>query len=789
MSGPVGSQQWMYSSGFYPYKIDNSARLVDGDYFTRTPSSNSNAETWTYSAWVKKHTTTKGSFFFSAGVASTREFLIYIDSTTQRLNVYQYNNATPGIDFQVITSMKFRDTSAWYHIVVAVDTTQATASNRVKVYVNGEQQTDFDVTNYPAQGLGTRNGTTEVQDIGKNAYNQGLDSDFYLAEVNYISGSQLAPTSFGETKADTWIPKKYTGSYGSHDFYLDFATRATDPIDASGNGNNWSSVNTASYDWMPDSPTNNFCTLNPLINRWIVNTSTFTEGSLKVFSSGSSAYTFGTMQAKKFYFEMLCTNLSGPINIAVQEEDLQSEAGSYGIYYGSNGASRIGGVDTTIATYGVGDVVAVAYDHDGGEGRIYKNGTLLRTTTGQNFASYMETYLPGGIIGGNSGGIFNFGQDSSFAGQKTAQGYTDSNGIGDFYYAPPAGYLALCTANLPDPVAAIDPALDASPQDHFNPVLYTGNSSTDRDITGVGFQPDWVWIKKRNAAKSHNLFDVLRGAGKMLETNSTIGDFTDTDRLNGFISDGFNVGNDNAVNNSGDTYVAWNWKAGGTGVSNSDGSITSTVSANTDAGFSVVTYTGAGSTSTVGHGLSTAPNLHILKNRSSSASWIVYTTTIDGTLDYLLLDTTAAAGNSGVSAPTSSVFSVGSDSSTGASGNSYVAYCFHSVEGFSKIGTYTGNGSTDGPFINTGFRPAFVIVKKTNSTGLWIMTDNKRQGYNVNDEALFAEDFSATSSGAQNDFTANGFKLRSNSASANADGDTYLYIAFAEMPFKYANAR
>ena len=213
------------------------------------------------------------------------------------------------------------------------------------------------------------------------------------------------------------------------------------------------------------------------------------------------------------------------------------------------------------------------------------------------------------------------------------------------------------------------------------------------------------------------------------------------------------------------------------------------MSANTDAGFSVVTYTGAGSTSTVGHGLSTAPNLHILKNRSSFASWIVYTTTIDGTLDYLLLDTTAVAGNSGVSAPTSSVFSVGSDSSTGASGDNYVAYCFHSVEGFSKIGAYTGNGNADGPFIYTGFRPAFVIVKNASAVDSWFINDNKRNPYNVVDSQLFANSSDAEADSRGLDFLSNGFKILDSSTSHNGNGNTILYIAFAEMPFKYANAR
>ena len=636
MSGPFGSPQWMYSSGFYPHEIGNSARLNDGDFYSRTPSSSSNADTFTWSAWVK-NCVTAGGYLLSSGVSGSREFLIYFDSGNSRLNVYQYNG---GIDIQVVTSMQFRDPSAWYHIVVAYDSPQSTASDRIKIYVNGEQQTSFATSNYPAQGLGSRIGTTDVQDIGKNAYNQNVYSDFYITEVNYISGSALTASSFGETKADTWIPKKYTGSYGSHDYYLDFATRATDPIDASGQGNNWSSTNVASTDWMADSPTNNWGTFTSIGPRRLhYGVPTLAQGNLTATSTSSTDFnnsesTVFNHSSGKWYYEVRMDSLdfgngSGYVQFNI--------GGAYvWRYYGnSNTLISTGGSFTSLAD---GDIVMLAVDQDNGKGYFGINGGWYNVSGAPDPAAGTNphtTFTSLGQIGkieirtGSSANVVtaNFGQDSSFAGQATAQGNTDANGLGDFYYAPPAGFLALCTANLPDPAAAFNPAVNNSPQDHFNTVLYTGNGSTN-NITGVGFQPDFVWIKARSEAYWHGAFDVLRGATKQLYPNDSAAEATESTSLTAFGSDGFTLGSFQYTNNNTTTFASWNWKAGGSGVSNSDGSTASVVSANTDAGFSIVTYTGTGSAGmTIGHGLSSAPKLIIVKNRDDgSENWTIYWT-------------------------------------------------------------------------------------------------------------------------------------------------------------------
>ena len=827
MSGPFGSQQWMYSSGFYPHEIDNSARLDSNSYYTRTPSSSSNADTWTWSAWVKNWGVTAGGYLLSSGVSGSREFLIYFDSTNQRLNVYQYNG---GIEINVITSMQFRDPSAWYHIVVAVDTTQGTAANRIKIYVNGEQQTDFATATYPAQNLGTRIGTTEVQDIGKNAYNQNVHPNFYIAEVNYISGSQLAPTSFGETKADTWIPKKYTGSYGSHDYYLDFATRATDPLDASGNGNNWGSVNVVATDWMLDSPTNNFATFNPLARPQPSSNRTFSQGNLRMQNDASNyAVAHSTIllpKTGKWVFEVLFQrtptgaspwtynsvglttdqHFSSYISHGTSTYAIDDHGGS-----GSQVFIQAGTEQGSHAGFPAGTVVQVFVDRDNNELTFSINGTL-QTQTGATVTipADVDLYAINGTYHNITYG--NFGQDSSFAGEKTAQGNTDANGRGDFYYAPPAGYLALCSANLPDPVAAFNPAVNNSPQDHFNTLLWSGDNTT-RNFTGVGFTPDFVWIKSRSAAAGHNLFDTVRGASKQLRSNGRGAENTTNEfgLLTAFNSDGFTTtpgsysGYESGdLNMSGRTYVGWNWKAGGSGVSNSDGSITSTVSANTDAGFSIVTYTGNGSASaTVGHGLGVTPAMVIVKCRSDGADEGEWTTAHKGISGQVMfLNQTLQAYNpavfstGGVALGNSSAFSfvngTASVDNSNKSGNTYVAYCFAEVEGFSKFGSYTGNGSADGPFIHTGFRPAFVLWKPVAGSENWEIIDSARDPYNESYHFLRTNLSNAEASGTVDgiDMLSNGFKLKvAGGGWINANGNTFIYTAFAEMPFKYANAR
>lgn len=330
------------------------------------------------------------------------------------------------------------------------------------------------------------------------------------------------------------------------------------------------------------------------------------------------------------------------------------------------------------------------------------------------------------------------------------------------------------------------------PDDYFNTVLYTGNGST-QSITGVGFQPDWVWIKDRtDGTSSHRLIDSVRGATKEIYSNLTNAENTDTNGLTSFNSDGFSVGTTNGYNKNTDTFVSWNWLAGGTASSNTDGSITSSVSANTDAGFSIVSYTGnATAGATVGHGLGSVPKMIITKGRSFADDWLCYNENL-GNGKYIILNKTNASASSTLpwnsTTPTSSVFTLGSSGTTNNNGGTIIAYCFAEKKGYSKFGSYTGNGNADGTFIYTGFKPAWFMVKRTNTSGNpWIINDNKRDPFNFCRKNLFADASTAeTDVASENgtwDLLSNGVKMRNSGTSLNGSGSTYIYMAFAENPF------
>jgi hypothetical protein len=494
-------------------------------------------------------------------------------------------------------------------------------------------------------------------------------------------------------------------------------------------------------------------------------------------------------------------------------------------YYGGFKCGNLAWFEYGSGTYnsvsgGVGSVLQFAYDADTGKSWFGVNGTWIGSGdpaagTGEQDtvpASDKSEMTPYAMTYGNGDSlIYNFGQDSSFAGNKTAQGNTDDNGYGDFYYAPPSGYLALCTANLPDPVASIDPAKNGSPQDHFNAVLWSGNGSS-QSITGVGFQPDFVWIKNRNQAYGYNwnhvLQDVLRGTGntKIYSNDSGAEGIGGAyGHLSSFDSDGFSLSKTGTgsydyaqTNASGGSYVGWNWKAGGSGVSNTDGSITSTVSANTDAGFSIATYAGnASGGSTIGHGLGVSPAMVMIKSNSNTTNWMVWHKDLATNYAFEGLNTTGAAAYGGspskfVRAVSSTTVMIGNDISVNQSSSyTYVMYAFAEVDSFSKFGVYTGNGSTDNAFVYTGFAPAFVIIKKDGDGNNWLTHDIYRDTTNQNDVVLFPNDSSAeaTNTGYGMDMLSNGFKIRASGGEIGSSGGTYIYMAFAENPFKYANAR
>jgi hypothetical protein len=327
--------------------------------------------------------------------------------------------------------------------------------------------------------------------------------------------------------------------------------------------------------------------------------------------------------------------------------------------------------------------------------------------------------------------------------------------------------------------------------EYFNTKLYTGNDTTNA-ITGVGHQPDLVWIKGRDSAYNHQLVDVIRGVNKPIRSNLTAAEATLSDSFNSFDSDGFTLGGDGDTdnfNNSGQNYVAWNWLANGSGASNTDGSITSTVSANTTSGFSIVKWTGTGSNATVGHGLGKEVKFFITKRTDSSGdNWYAYHSSLGGT-KYLHPNNTSAAGTAispfNNTNPTSTTISAGTDLS--GSSSTHIAYCFSEVKGFSKFGSYTGNGNADGTFVYTGFAPAFVMIKMTSGSDSWFMYDNKRSPFNVRGKYLVADGSGTDSNANAFDFVSNGFKIRTTASSFNGSGSSYIYMAFAENPLVGTN--
>jgi len=790
-----GSEQWMYASGgFYPYEIGESLRFnsLDSAYLSWTPSVAGNRTTWTWSGWIKRCRLAANQNIFSIVDVNTQERFLF--NSTDKLSFV--SNA--GFDSRV-TDAPLRDGSSWYHIALVADTTNTTAQDRVRVYVNGVRQSMSGPEITSGKQLDFNNAIEHRMCMFNSGTADYYFADQYLAEINFVDGQALDPTSFGEFKSGVWIPKEYEGTYGTNGFYLDFGDSGSLGADVSGNGNNWTPTNLATTDQMLDSPTNNFATLNPLQTTGGVSLS---EGSLVTATEGSAfgavTTTFGASTGK-WYFESCYTSgvdsypQVGLTNDNPSDGELLGSAdiGALlfqfdGQIFTNNGSGYV--LDQTTTGTSLGDILGVAFDLDNRECSFFVNNTQVGTTVDISYMS-SDVLIRFGFAYYSADLLANFGQDSSFAGQKTRQGNTDANGIGDFYYAPPAGHLALCSANLPDP--AIDPNRDDIPADYFNPVIYQGDNSMSRSISGVGFQPDFTWIKSRTDVLVHGLTDSVRGGAKTLYSSLDIAELTNEvdGYQSSFDTDGFTLtggtSSNATFNRSTDSYISWNWKAGGTAVANTDGDITSQVSANTKAGFSIVTFTAVDGSSDVGHGLDKEPEILIHKGRSIANGWYTFTKLLDGTVDYARLDTTAAFLDSDSMTFNSTTFK------DWYSSGDFVAYCFHSVEGFSKFGTYTGNGSTDGPFVYTGFRPAYVMVKRTDTPENWHIQDSARSSYNWQSATVYANLSNAeyNGSGFEQDYLSNGFKFRTANGGFNASGGTYIYMAFAEMPFKYANAR
>jgi hypothetical protein len=1051
----------MASSGGKDYEIDQSLMIeADGGALSlkRTPSSGGNRRTFTWSGWVKK---TKNGAYQSIFASITNS-----SNTIDSLMFYNDDKFTfqgfNGANFNLMTTRVFRDISAWYHIVLAVDSTQGTASNRIKIYINGVQETSFGTETYCSQNFDFGVNHTVPQSIANNDYNRVSG---YLADINFIDGTQLTPSSFGETDSETgqWIPKKYGGgSYGTNGFYLPFAkndrysvyfdgstsaglqtadssdftfgtnnftaeawfysyedqgntryiigqgpasgataessisflidannklrsyiaysggyldlisstamventwyhgalvrnsntftlylngtsvasttssitvvdsddkmavgiageyttahnfkgwisnarivngtavytsnfTPSTSPLtaitntkllccqdatittDNSGTNKTLTILNAANtytqqmspftYDWyqdqsgqdnhftadnltvndiMLDSPTNNYPTINSL-EPYNSTLATLAQGNLHAYATtydshyyGNHTATFLVPESGKWYIETRMAVYNGTGNdswIGVIDQRTATIPKRYGYgatagYYLTDSnftgmvASLIATVDTIRLFRGgsaqatvssateTSYIIALALDvdnnkvyggYDSGSGITWlASGNPAAGSNGQAHTFTNDTVIqlevgPKSDGTSNSMQTLNFGQNGTFSGYETAGGNTDGNGEGNFFYAPPSGFLALCSKNLPDP-AIKDPSA------HFNTLLYTGNDADDRTLTGVGFQPDLVWIKTRDTTNYHQLMDSVRGVSKRLNTNNNNTEFSDSDPNNSlvaFTSDGFTVDDSSAyadLNASAHNYVAWNWKAGGSGSSNTAGTInTISTSVNTTAGISISAYTGTGSTGTIGHGLGVAPSVIIVKNTDTNDNWRVQT--ISDATDYMALNWTGASTDDSSSwndtAATSTVFTIGTDTNTNRSGDKFVAYCFADVSGFSKAGWFRGNASANGTFVNLGFSPAYIMLKMrsvaVSGGGDWIVRDVKRDVDNPSNSAIYTNLNNAESTTSLLvDIVSNGFKIRSNHDDHNKADETVWWMAFAEFPFKYANAR
>ena len=795
------------ASGQGGYFIDRSVRIRGsaGAYMYRTPASAGNRQTWTFSVWVK------GGPWSSAAFQSLLSTPTYSDKISFYSNYIRWYLGN-GAPYLVVTyDQYFRDPSAWYHFVFTLDTTNATAADRMRIYQNGVRQSGSGWSStLPPQNYSSGN----INNATEHRLGQSAQFDGYMTEINFIDGQALEPTDFGEFDDITgvWKPKKYVGSYGTNGFYLDFGdptSTVTLCADQSGTGNNWTAANISlssgsTYDSMEDVPTltgntaANYATLNTLIPNDIenpfdsTNSLTISEAALKVATT-SVAHAFGTipLTSGKWYWEGSITAKSASSdNYTIGIYDVSrwglgwnsaATRNSGYVWYQSGNVWDNGTAVLTGNTYTTNDILGIALDLDNGKIYFSKNNTWINSGdpvagTGAS-ASGIDTtkqWLP--VLGSDNNSmtstwVINFGQRP-------------------FAYTPPTGFNRLNTYNLPD--STIE---DGSKQ--FNTVLYSGNSST-QSITGVGFQPDLVWGKSRNIAENNAVYDVVRGTTKALYTNLTNVEGTDPG-VSSFDSDGFSLGG-STINASGYTYAAWNWKANGSGVSNTVGDTNATVSANTTSGFSIVSFNaGAAGNHTVGHGLGVTPEMIIMKDRDTAGygNWTVFHSAVcTSTSNYLLLNGTGGLGsvaNSwGSALPTSTVFGFGSNVNIAAN-DDIISYCFADIEGFSAFGKYIGNGSTDGPFIYTGFRPAWVMVKRTSSSGTeWVLFDDKRDTYNEVIRYLFPSSSVAESTATAYyglDFVSNGFKWRKVHTPTNSSGATYIYAAFAENPFKNALAR
>tara|TARA_Y100001963_G_C6773445_1_gene446102 strand:+ start:101 stop:2566 length:2466 start_codon:yes stop_codon:yes gene_type:complete len=787
------------------YSIDRSLRLNQDDtaHLTRTFDEEGDRKTFTLSGWYK-FTQTDNSpgqhWIWMVGADGNNKFQLCREGVTQ-LN-FECNHSSSQVA-RFYTAALLRDPAAWYHLVLSIDTTQSTDTERMKFYINGTEATlggQGVSTQYPTQDLDFLWGENSVTHyMGKRSYslNSNDPSDYYMADSYYIDGLALGPGSFGQTDAVTgqWIAKKYSGSYGNAGYRLDFSdnsntTAATLGKDSSGNSNNWTPNNFSvtagkTNDSLEDTPTNNFCTLNPLQTGLNLSPS---DGNLKFdwITDGNlheiAAATFG-VKSGVWYWEMQLESgyMSDSVGCGIIRDDADiintgsgpvaspTSFAAFGYRNDGNKLSESGGAEAYGATWtSTDDVIGVLMDFSGATGTLtfYKNGSTQGSAFTDITLSQTQYWLPwiggyGSVAGNESKMFVNFGQRA-------------------FAQTIPTGAKSLCTSNL-------DKSTILKGIDYFNTALYAGNGSTN-SVTGLSFQPDITWVKDRDDGTPDNWIcvDSERGISEMIKINEAETEYEVSGDFTSFNSDGFSFGDYNNINQSGVNYASWSWKKSAT------------------AGTDIVTYTGDDSASrTISHSLGAKPDLIWVKSRSDTTNWMTYVRE-KGAGGYVVLNTNSSwIGGSGYDVPfantdpTSSVFSVGDGGGnwgTNETGETYFAYLFASIPGFSKTGMYTavsGSGSTpnnNGAFVYTGFQPAFLLVKRLDGNGDWTLKDSVRSPYNSRLEMLFPNTQGTELNSEAIDFVSNGFKCRSASGYFDyPDGANFLYLAFAEHPFKNSN--
>jgi hypothetical protein len=795
-----------------PNPISRSVRLRSSAsaYLNRTLTTPTNNKLFTWSGWVKRSNIGVWNDLFGAG-AGTNGF--GFNTVWNDNGLAFFTNNVTGDYFYLVTTQVFRDPSAWYHIVLSVDTTQATASNRAKIYVNGNQITAFNSAVYQSQNSSLTYNSATTHYLGcLGGPTRFLDG--YMTEINFIDGQALTPSSFGTTDSTTgaWVPMPYTGTYGTNGFYLNFkdnTSTTTIGYDYSGNSNNWTANNISltagtTYDSMVDVPTlwmpyntagdvgatvrGNYCVLNRLVTTLGGSSPpTISDGNLNI-SFGNAGYSVGGnmfVSSGQIYFEVSGTNAGGITN-TISFNGFISDSGSYWGYQVYNGSisSNLGSSAYSGTGYGSGAWPVIGIAVDLSTGKIWwrndsgwfgsGNPATGANPAFTNVSGNITPYWNGGGGGYSGSHYFNFGQRP-------------------FTYTPPSGFKTLNTFNLPAPTINNGASYMAA-------TIYTGDGTANRVITGLSFTPDFIWIKNRSSTWDNILGNYLVKSGTgtpiTLVSNSTAaevdGGYIGTQTTNSLKL--ATSASENRTNGNTLTYVAWQWKAGGTAVTNTDGTITTTVSANPSSGFSVMTYTGTGiDNKTIGHGLNAVPKFLIWKPRASVTDWMVWHTGLSGYNYDVRLNTTAAqstgANPLNNTAPTSTVITLRNQGDVNGSGTTIVCYAFAAVAGYSAFGSYTGNGSADGVFVYLGFRPRFVLFRSTSARN-WVIRDTSRNTYNAVTNDLYPDSASSEyASGDAIDFLSNGFKLRATGATFNGSGETYIYAAFAENPFKYSNAR